>query len=186
MARSFPQSRVRANAQREEQFHASPEVPPTQPSKLRQSKAQPKAHVRALRWLTRRDYSALELRTRLEAEGYSNTEIEEALDWLQSGHWQSDERFAGSLARRRSGAFGSRLIRAELQHHQVDDQSIADALAALERSDVDRAVDWLEKRSRGHTLTPENQAKWYRALLARGFRSDDIRIAFRRLQGNDA
>ena len=141
----------------------------------------PKAHVRALRWLTRRDYSAFELRARLEAEGYTSAEIAQALDWLADGQWQSDERFAGSLARRRSGAYGSRIIRAELERHQVDSTAIAEAIDNLGVSDADRALAWVEKRSRGHELTAENRARWYRALLARGFRSDDILSALRRL-----
>ncbi len=145
------------------------------------SKPKPKAHVRALRWLGRRDYSALELRTRLQAEEYSDEEIAQALDWLQQSQWQSDERFAASLARRRSGAYGSRLIKAELQQHQVQAQAISEALDGLDQSDVDRAMVWLEKRSRGTTLSPENKAKWFRALLARGFRSDDIKSAFTQL-----
>ena len=143
-----------------------------------ETKPKPKAHVRALRWLSRRDYSAVELRARLEAEDYSSEEIEQALDWLQSSQWQSDDRFAASLARRRSGAYGTRLIRAELQQHQVSSEAITEALDCLEQSDVERASAWLEKRMRGHPLTPENQAKWFRALLARGFRSDDIKAAF--------
>lgn len=142
------------------------------------SKPKPKAHVRALRWLGRRDYSALELKTRLETEGYSSEEIAQAMEWLQSSQWQSDERFAASLARRRSGAYGSRLIKAELQQHQVKSDAISDALESLEQGDAQRAYAWLEKRSRGNPLTPENKAKWFRALLARGFRSDDIKDAF--------
>ena len=47
-------------------------------------KPKPKAHVRALRWLSRRDYSALELRARLEAEEYSSHDIEQALEWLDA------------------------------------------------------------------------------------------------------
>ena len=151
------------------------------PESSAKPKPKPKAHVRALRWLSRRDYSALELRARLEAEDYSSHDIEQALEWLQGSQWQSDERFAASLARRRSGAYGSRLIKAELQQHQVESAAISEALQSLDQSDADRACAWLEKRSRGSELTPENKAKWFRALLARGFRSDDIKSAFSRL-----
>lgn len=151
------------------------------PESSAKAKPKPKAHVRALRWLSRRDYSALELRARLEAEEYSSHDIEQALEWLQGSQWQSDERFAASLARRRSAAYGSRLIKAELQQHQVESTTISDALQSLDQSDADRACIWLEKRSRGNELSPENRAKWFRALLARGFRSDDIKQAFRLL-----
>ena len=142
--------------------------------------------MRALRWLTRREYSALELRARLEAEEYPQAEIQEALDWLEAGNWQSDDRFASSLARRRSGAlgsgaFGSRLIKAELQRHHISNTTISDALESLEHSDADRAFFWLEKRSRGSALTFENRTRWYRGLVARGFRPDDISAALRRL-----
>lgn len=141
----------------------------------------PRAHIRALRWLTRRDYSVFELQTRLAAEGYSTAEIDDALTWLQDGQWQSDERFAGSLARRRAGAYGSRLIRAELEQHRVAGESISEALSAMEQTDAQRAWSWLEKRSRGAALTTENRARWFRALLARGFSPDDIKEAFRML-----
>lgn len=147
----------------------------------KRSTERPAAHVRALRWLTRREYSLLELRSRLEAEGYTSAEIQEAVEWLSEGQWQSDERFAGSLARRRSGAFGSRLIRAELQRHHIEEPAIATAIESLAQSDADRAFAWLEKRSRGHALTVENRARWYRALMARGFRPDDIHASLKRL-----
>jgi regulatory protein len=141
-----------------------------------------KPHLRALRWLTRREYSEFELRLRLGDEGYSSEEINQALAWLSNNNWQSDARFASSLARRRAATYGSRLIKAELQQHQVTAPDIQHAFEDLEVSDADRAFVWLNKRTRHHAFSPENRSKWFRALLARGFAPDDVKKALKRCE----
>ena len=146
------------------------------------SQRKPKPHLRALRWLTRREYSEFELKHRLGEEGYSSEEIDQALAWLSSQNWQSNARFASSLARRRASTYGSRLIKAELQQHQVAATDIQQAFEDLEVSDEDRALGWLNKRTRHQEFSPQNQAKWFRALLARGFAPDDVKRALKRCE----
>ncbi|MCE2679422.1 MAG: recombination regulator RecX [Burkholderiales bacterium] len=145
-------------------------------------KKKTKPHLRALRWLTRREYSEFEIRHRLGEEGYSSEEIAQAIAWLVSNNWQSNARFASSLARRRSATYGSRLIKAELQQHQVAAPEIQQAFEDLEVSDEQRALSWLNKRTRHQTFSPENQAKWFRALLARGFSPDDVKKALKQCE----
>lgn len=141
-------------------------------------RAKPKAHVRALAWLSRREHSELELRHRLAREGYADEEIQDALRWLTSNNWQSDTRFASSLARRRASTYGSRRIQAELKQHHVSVDVIETAIDDLDSPEHERAARWLERRCTGRVFTPENRAKWYRALLARGFTPDSIKKAF--------
>jgi regulatory protein len=137
-----------------------------------------------LNWLSRREYSELEIQQRLIREGYADDEIRAALTWLAENNWQSDQRFALSLARRRASTFGSRLIRAELEQHKVESADIQQALEDLDIPEHERAIRWLQKRSQGRSFTPENRAKWFRALMARGFSPDNIKQAFRHLNEN--
>ena len=147
-----------------------------------EAKPKPKPHLRALRWLTRREYSEFELRHRLGEEGYSSEEIAQTLAWLVSNNWQSNARFASSLARRRSSTYGSRLIKAELQQHEVSAPEMQQAFEDLEASDETRALAWLTKRTRHQEFSPENRSKWFRALLARGFAPDDVKRALKQCE----
>jgi len=62
---------------------------------------------RALRFLSRRDYSRQELRKKLLSYAESEVQLDELLDDLQKNQWLSDERYAESLVRRRTERFGS-------------------------------------------------------------------------------
>jgi SOS response regulatory protein OraA/RecX len=161
------------------------------------------AKAKALAWLTRREYSEAELVERLLAYGYAQDQATATLSWLQSNGWQSNQRFAESLARRRSGNYGVRYIRSELKQHSIEGEAVNQALNELE-SEVDRAYAWLSKRYRSYALALHNAdelgdessvgaerraqeaamfAKMFRALLSRGFEPDDAKQAIARFSG---
>lgn len=136
----------------------------------------------ALRWLSRREHSHHELEGRLQQSGYTQEEIANVLVQLKSKGWQSDQRFAEGLVRKKAIGLGRNLILAQLQAHHISEEHTKKALELLEQNDCQRAIDWLEKRSCGKGWTPQNQVKWFRALFSRGFQSDDIKQAMRILK----
>ena len=140
--------------------------------------------AKALSYLARREHSKLELSAKLFRAGYSEEEVQEALAAVDSYGWQSDERFAEHLARRRSGNYGKRLISAELNQHDISAQALSDALNSLEH-DTERALRWIEKRYGDYIpldekmADAERSAKLFKRLMARGFGPDDVKKAIR-------
>ena len=95
----------------------------------------PSAYDRALGLQSRREHSRRELATKLAQRGYAGEETGAALDALAKSAYQSDERYAESLIRRRAAAgYGPRHIAAELAAKGVPPASQREALAA---------IDWL-------------------------------------------
>jgi SOS response regulatory protein OraA/RecX len=165
------------------------------------------AKAKALAWLTRREYSEAELLERLLAYGYPDDQATAAIHWLQTNGWQSNQRFAESLARRRSGNYGIRYIRSELKQHSIEGVAASQALNELQ-SEVDRAYAWLSKRYRSYLLAIDDatdaldhesanrqgqraqeaalSAKMFRALLSRGFEPDDAKQAITRFKTTES
>ena len=150
----------------------------------------PSCKAKALAFLSRREHSKTELESKLSKAGYELQEIHLTLAWLEQNNWQSNERFAQSLARRRSANYGKRYISAELKQHAITASSSCQAIDHLP-SEQSRAFAWLLKRSPkkphepadGPTAEQSNQsmllhrAKMFRSLIARGFEPDDIKQA---------
>ena len=88
------------------------------------SKQSPSLKARALRLLSRREYSRKELASKLLQLTQQNIEespidlelqIEAVLTDFEARGWLSDERFAQALVRRRSERYGIRRVADELQ-----------------------------------------------------------------------
>ncbi|HEX4918475.1 MAG TPA: regulatory protein RecX [Limnobacter sp.] len=168
------------------------------------AKRLPSAKSKALSFLSRREHSRLELTNKLLQRGYPATEVEEAVAWAIAHKFQSDERFAISLHRRRASTYGDRAIAAELNQHglapTVFSSSVTDqAHPSLSSSDellpeAERAHDWIVRRHEPNLRQiflgqgkPDStellalKAKIFRALAARGFEFGNIDRAWRRV-----
>jgi regulatory protein len=146
----------------------------------------PKADARsvydkALGLLARREHSARELKTKLAARGHKADEAGPAIEQLKDRHYQSDDRFAVSMARRRAAqGYGPRRIQAELKSHGMTDAAIREAVAAVE-------VDWVAiaaaqlRRRHGSVVPADHEARAARAgfLLRRGFDPATVRAVTR-------
>lgn len=138
------------------------------------------AYDKALGLLARREHSARELKAKLAARGSGREEAAEAIGRLQQQRYQSDDRFAESLARQRAGqGYGPQRIRAELRSHGVGDAAIEQAVSALD-------VDWnaiataqLARRSGASSADVAERARQARFLLRRGFDAATVRAATR-------
>ena len=139
----------------------------------------PDARATALKWLSRRDYSRLELELKLARKLFSAQTVAAELDRLEEEGYLSDRRFAEMLVRSRvSGGYGPVKIRHELRQKGV-------ASAICEQLLAELAQDWaalatqVQKSHFGASPPGDFRAKSKRAryLQARGFEHDHIRAA---------
>jgi regulatory protein len=136
---------------------------------------------RALRYLSMREHSRLELGRKLARYAEEGDDVEALLDFLERNNWLSQERFAESLVHRRAGRYGNSRVLAELQQHGVKGEDLDELKAGLKDTEVARAKEvWRRKFDR----VPEDAAersKQMRFLMQRGFSQSAVRAA---LQGH--
>lgn len=132
--------------------------------------------------LSRREFSAAELRKKLILRGYSEEEADEAIAFVQANNYQSDERYAGMKARATAHRAGNRKIQMVLRTKGVDD-AVAQAQIDILPAEDERAIDAIEKFRKQVTegVTRELSAKVWRYLSYRGFSADAIKRALRAL-----
>ncbi|MBN9425240.1 MAG: recombination regulator RecX [Burkholderiales bacterium] len=130
---------------------------------------------RALRLLSQREHSRVELARKLARHAESPEQLDKVLDELTAAKLLSSERFADSLVYRRAERFGTALIRQELRQHRLDDAVVAPRLAALKASEFDRArAVWLKRYGMPPADAAE-RARQMRFLGARGFSAEVVR-----------
>ena len=109
---------------------------------------QPKLSLksRALRYLSLREHSRLELGRKLVRYAEEGEDVEAVLDFLEKNRFLSCERFSESLIRRRLDSYGDNRILAELQTHGLDPQLLKQSKADLAETEVARArAVWQKK-----------------------------------------
>lgn len=136
---------------------------------------------KALGLLVRRDHSVRELKTKLAQRGHTGVEAADAVAKLTEQTYQSDERFAGSMARKRAGqGYGPRRIQAELKSHAMADPTIRDAIETVDTDWLKLAAEQLRRRYGGKPPAGgEERAKRAQFLLRRGFDTATVRAVTR-------
>jgi len=135
---------------------------------------------RALRYLSMREYSRLELARKLFP--YADSEEEELnrlLDWLEASKFLSDQRFSEALVHKRQARFGNQKILAELQSHQLSKDDLCEIKAELQETELQRAVDVLWRKFDAPPVDHREKAKQMQFLAQRGFSSRAIGYALR-------
>lgn len=130
---------------------------------------------RAIGFLSRREYSRVELQRKLAPHAGSEHELSALLDDLERGNWLSTERYAQSLVNRKAARQGAALIMQELRQHGVSAQSIAEIGAQLRDTECDRARAVWEKKFGTLPVDPKDYARQFRFLASRGFSTDCVR-----------
>ncbi len=125
--------------------------------------------ARALNFLSRREYSRLELGRRLAPHADSAEEVEALLDALVEQKWLSDERFAHSVVNRRASRVGTRVILQELRQHGVDVHQTEIIKEELMATELERAKQVWGKKFSAPPDDPRSYAKQYRFMASRGF-----------------
>lgn len=135
-----------------------------------------KALDSAVRLLSRREHSALELYDKLKQKGYSSIEAQEALDTCQRMNLQSDGRFVDVYghSRIRQG-YGPLRISQELSNKGIDKELIHQFLQQEQENWLSYALNVWQKKSKGQLSLPVDELqKQQRFLLYRGFSLDII------------
>jgi regulatory protein len=154
------------------------------PGTPKRRRREPTPAQRALGLLVRREHSQRELARKLVARGVGADEAAATVSRLRDAGWQDDMRFACSLARSRALAgYGPLHIRAELRTHDLGEEAVAAAFAALAEAGED---DWrrlaAELVYRRFGALPDDYARSRKAadfLARRGFDADTIRAVSR-------
>ena len=130
----------------------------------------------ALRLLSMREHSRVELRRKLKAKAVEGQDVEAVLDRMAETGLQSDVRFAESLVRTQGGRVGVERLRRELADRGVSNEIAAAALGeGLVEDELTRArAVWAKKFG----ALPKDQSEWARQarfMQSRGFTVEVIR-----------
>jgi regulatory protein len=137
--------------------------------------SKPSLRERALRCLSRRDYSRAELAAKLAPYG-TDGEIEAILDRMGELSLQSDARMAESWVRSNNGRFGRARLRSELARRGLARELIEETLANGDMaSEAERARTIWQSRYPALPADAREWARQARFLLARGFAAETVR-----------
>lgn len=125
--------------------------------------------ARALRFLSLREHSRLELARKLSKYAEEGDDIDALLDLLEKNNWLSQERFSESLIHRRAARYGNSRIVAELQSHGVVGEALTDLKSQLADTELARAQEIWERKFGVVADDPQQRNKQIRFLLQRGF-----------------
>ena len=130
---------------------------------------------RALRLLSGREYSRAELERKLASHEEEPGTLVKALDELQAKDFINEQRVVDSVVHRRSPKLGTQRIRQELQAKGLAPEAVAEAVAQLRTTEVDRAREVWRKKFGNSPADAAQRAKQMRFLATRGFGGDAIR-----------
>lgn len=143
----------------------------------------PSLKGRALRLLSLREHSRLELEQKLAQYEQAPGTLAAVLDELQAKGFISAQRVLESVVHHRAGKLGAARIKQELQAKGLPADLVAAAMADLRSSELARAQAVWRKRFGDLASQPRERARQARFLAARGFAADVIR---RVIGGEDA
>ncbi|HWJ95660.1 MAG TPA: recombination regulator RecX [Telluria sp.] len=133
--------------------------------------------ARALRYLSTREHSRLELRRKLARYAEEGDDVDALLDFLEKNNWLSQERFAESLVHRRAARYGNSRVVAELQTHGVNGEALAELRSGLADTEVARAKEVWRRKFGTVATEPAEKAKQLRFMIGRGFSQRAVRAA---------
>ena len=137
---------------------------------------------RALRLLSGREHSRAELERKLKSFEEAPGELAAVLDDLQAKDFISQQRVIESVINRRSAKLGTARIRQELQSKGLDKESVLEAVAGLQSTELARARELWRKKFGEPATDPKERGKQMRFLAARGFSGDTVRRVLTGLQ----
>lgn len=135
---------------------------------------------KALSWLTRRDYSEVELRHRLQQLGGLSEHIEQVIAWCKSYDYLNQPRYINMLVRSRTNrGYGFNYIAQELKQHNIGVDELKLCLAELN-------IDWFaaakrvysKKYSDSPVIDYKDKMKRMAYMQRRGFNHDQIQHIF--------
>ena len=136
---------------------------------------EPTLKGRALRLLSQREHSRLELERKLAAHETEPGQLAKALDELQARGFISEARVIESVVHRRASKLGAARVRQELAAKGLSGEAVAEAVDQLRATELERAREiWARKFGEPATDSKE-KARQIRFLVSRGFASEVVR-----------
>lgn len=135
--------------------------------------------ARALRYLSMREHSRLELARKLARYAEEGDDVAALLDFLEANNWLSQERFSEALIHRRAARFGNSRIVAELQSHGVAGAALQELKAGLAGDETARACEVWRRKFGSVATDPAQRAKQVRFLMQRGFSQRAVQAAIK-------
>ena len=133
--------------------------------------------ARALRYLSAREHSRIELARKLARYAQETDNVEQLLDTLEAAKLLSQARFCDSLINRRATRFGNSRILAELRSHGVGGDALAEVKTGLADGETARACEVWQRKFGVTATDAAGRAKQMRFLLQRGFSHKAVRAA---------
>ena len=131
--------------------------------------AGPSLKGRALRLLSQREHSRVELERKLAKYEEEPGTLARALDELAAKDFISEARVVQSVLHQRASRHGAARVRQELLHKGIAPEAVAEAIAGLQGSELDRAREVWLRRFGAVPQDAAERAKQMRFMLARGF-----------------
>jgi len=130
---------------------------------------------RALKLLAAREHSRRELERKLASHEAEPGQLRAVLDELQARGFIDERRVLESLLHRRAARLGTARIRQELQAKGLPPEAVADAVARLRGSELERAREVWRRRFGAAATDAAERAKQARFLASRGFEGEVVR-----------
>lgn len=132
---------------------------------------------RALRLLAGREHSRAELERKLKAHETEPGELGRVLDELHAKGFINEQRVLESVVHRRAARLGAARVRQELQAKGLAPAAVAEAVAQLQGTEVERAREVWRKKFGTLAADAAERGKQMRFLASRGFGGEAIRRA---------
>jgi regulatory protein len=145
----------------------------------------PSLKARALRYLSMREHSRLELERKLSRYAEEGEDVEALLDSLEAGKFLSQSRFSESLVHRRAARFGNNRILSELQSHGIAGEDLTRIKTDLAQDEISRAREVWRRKFGNVPQDASQRAKQMRFLQQRGFSHRAIQAVMRNPSGAD-
>ncbi|MEY3490465.1 MAG: Regulatory protein RecX [Pseudomonadota bacterium] len=130
---------------------------------------------RALRLLSQREHSRVELERKLAEHEEEPGTLARALDELEAKGFISEERVVESVVHRRASKLGAARVQQELAAKGLSAESMSLALEQLRVTEFERARDVWSRKFGESATDPKERAKQMRFLLSRGFAAEVVR-----------
>ena len=127
-----------------------------------------------MRFLARREYSRIELHSKLLPHVQEGEDLDLVLDELVARGWLSDARATTQLVHAKRSRFGTQRIAYELRQRGIPENLINEALPELKESELDTANEVWQRKFGKIAQDAKEQGKQIRFLQSRGFSMDVI------------
>jgi regulatory protein len=132
---------------------------------------------RALRALSGREHSRVELERKLLPHESHSGELAQILDELTAKGFISEERVAQSVLHRRAAKLGTARVVQEMRAKGLGSEAVAQAAEQLKATEFERAQSAWQRKFGEVATNPLDRAKHMRFLASRGFAPEVIRKA---------